>query len=249
MKIIINADDCGMSIKVNNHIEKAILAEKISSTTIMANMDDFNGAVELYKKYKEKISFGVHLNLTEGVPLIPSMTLLKYNILQEKHGILHFTGNFRYTYLNKEVSEAIYKELEAQITKLLNSGIEISHIDSHHHIHTGIFVLPIVKEIAKKYHINKIRRVGSSSLKNSKILQELWMLYMHAGNKQIVTSDYFFGYDEFLESGYKKVNYNNSIVELMCHPGGIYHPQEEILIYKTNIKKLFKSQIISYKEL
>lgn len=49
MKIIINADDCGYSEKVNAAIEDCILKNAITSTTIMANMDDFEGALRLYK--------------------------------------------------------------------------------------------------------------------------------------------------------------------------------------------------------
>lgn len=249
MKIIINADDCGMSTKVNKHIEQAILAKKISSTTVMANMDDFNGAVELYKKYNTKISFGIHLNLTEGTPLIPNEILLRHNILKEEKGILYFTGNFKYKYLNEEVSKSIYKELEAQIIKVLNSGIDISHIDSHHHIHTGFFMLPIIKKIAKDYHINKIRRIGNAALKRLTILQNLWMRLIHTGEPQIITSDYFWGYDEFIKSNYKKIKNENSTIELMCHPGGIYHPKEEELMYQNDIEKLCNAQLISYYEL
>ena len=71
-RIIINADDCGMSQTVNEHIDQAILADKITSTTVMVNMDDFDGEVRLYKQYHEHISFGWHINLSEGKPLLYS---------------------------------------------------------------------------------------------------------------------------------------------------------------------------------
>ncbi len=249
MKIIINADDCGMSRKVNKHIEQAILSQKISSTTVMANMNDFEGAVELYKKYNSHISFGVHLNLTEGTPLIHSNILLEQGILKNEKGAITFTGNFRYKYLNKEVSKALYQELDAQINKVVDSGIKISHIDSHHHIHTGVFVLPIIKQLAKDYRINKIRRVSNTALKKSILLQKLWMKFMQSGNVKFTTSDYFFGFDEFINSGYRMIKKEDAIIELMCHPGGIYHPEEEELIYKTDLKRLFHTELISYNEL
>ena len=52
MKLIINADDCGKSKEVNAAIAKFIEAGKITSTTVMANMDDLEGAARLFRQYK-----------------------------------------------------------------------------------------------------------------------------------------------------------------------------------------------------
>lgn len=70
IKVIINADDCGYSKLVDDHIANAIRSGKITSTTMMANMNDFEGALALYDTYKDEVSFGFHLNLTEGTPLL-----------------------------------------------------------------------------------------------------------------------------------------------------------------------------------
>ena len=56
-KIIINADDLGMSGTVNREIESCIQKGLITSTTIMANMPDFDGARKLYDTYNEAVSF------------------------------------------------------------------------------------------------------------------------------------------------------------------------------------------------
>lgn len=53
MKLIINADDCGCSVSVNRRIEEEILAHRITSVTVMANMDDFEGAVASLREIRE----------------------------------------------------------------------------------------------------------------------------------------------------------------------------------------------------
>ncbi len=88
MKLIVNADDCGYSKAVNEAICRFIEAGKITSTTVMANMDDFDGAVRLFNQYREKISFGIHLNLTEGHPLLYSQELLDKGYYKEIGGYL-----------------------------------------------------------------------------------------------------------------------------------------------------------------
>ena len=110
-RIIINADDCGMSLQVNEHIEQAILAGKISSTTVMANMEDFDGAVRLYKTYGSEISFGWHINLTEGSPLMYSQLLLDKGYYIEQGGRIVFNGKaFWKKHLTNEMKMAIRKE-------------------------------------------------------------------------------------------------------------------------------------------
>ena len=59
--------------------------------------------------------------------------------------------------LSSEEKDAIYKELTAQVEKIQAAGITITHADSHHHIHTGLFVAPIAVQVCKEHGINKIR--------------------------------------------------------------------------------------------
>lgn len=58
MKLIINADDCGKNKEVNAAISHFIETGKITSTTVMANMDDLEGASRLFDEYQDSISFG-----------------------------------------------------------------------------------------------------------------------------------------------------------------------------------------------
>lgn len=156
--IIINADDCGYSRIVNDHIESAIVGRKISSTTIMANMNDFDGAIGLYKSYNDSISFGFHLNLTEGHPLTYSQKLLDIGFYKEEAGAIVLNGNpFRRKFLDKQAREDIKKEVIAQAAKILDSGVKISHLDSHHFMHEAVFMIPLLPQICKEIGVNKVR--------------------------------------------------------------------------------------------
>lgn len=122
--------------------------EKLPALQSLANMDDLEGASRLFDEYQDSISFGIHLNLTEGHPLRYSQELLDRGYYKETANVAGEKGNI---YLNinqlrnKIISTSIQKELEkelcAQIEKVLDYGIRISHIDSHHHIHTSLLML------------------------------------------------------------------------------------------------------------
>jgi len=68
-KIIVNADDFGMSAETNRAIVEAFENSVISSTTLMANMPGFEEACELAHRHRLLGKIGLHLNLTSGYPL------------------------------------------------------------------------------------------------------------------------------------------------------------------------------------
>ena len=156
-RIIINADDLGMSVEVNSAIEKAIIDGCISSSTIMANAPAFEDAIRIAKRYPQ-ISFGVHLNIDEFCPLTDSSVFMKYGLLDDN-------GSFKKEYLLNsdiiycdELYESIYNEWDAQIKRVVDSGITPSHVDSHEHTH-GIFELQTtLVRLMKGYGIKRVRR-------------------------------------------------------------------------------------------
>ena len=245
-KIIINADDCGKSIDVNQAIKNAILNRKISSTTIMANMDDFCGAVQLYKDFNLEISFGWHINLTEGTPLTQSQMLLDNGFYKENDGHIVFNGKtFRRKFINYIIWQELKKELTAQFEKIRDNGIQISHVDSHHHIHTipGLwFYLP---SFFNDIHIKHCRRIWNYGVSQfSHVIRQCWTIpYKIHGIRMPDTFTSFATYhsDRKLQQG--------EIIELECHPGhpNVIYKKEMELIYSTNIKS-WDAQLISYKD-
>ena len=228
--IIINADDCGKSKGVNEAIAHCIDEGLITSTTVMANMDDFEGALDLYKKYSGKISFGLHLTFDEGEPIIKSDILEERGFYRKvENRLLMAVPNLKKP-ISRELSIALYEEIEAQLQKILNSGMIITHFDSHHHIHTSPFVLPIVMKLAKKYNIRNIRGIRNYyPFSLNKCMRDGWKLYAKILNKNCRMTDYFCSVSEFVKSD---LEVKDSIIELMCHPG---HPKD---IFAEEIKML-----------
>jgi len=252
LKVIINADDCGYSQKVNNHIKIAIEKHCISSTTIMANMGDFEGAVRLFKDYHECVSFGYHLNLTEGCPTSSSQILLDMGFYKEQGGSVIFNAQpFRRKLLSRVAREEIYKEVRVQVSRLLDSGISISHIDGHHFIHQSVFMLPLLPRLCKEFGIYRVRNYRNYMPKSlTRWARGQWYYFMRLQNSQIRTTDWFTGFEDFhrLELDGKRFYHEGDSVELMCHPGGKYAEEEKVLL-STDVEKLFDCQLISYNQL
>ncbi|MBQ7603262.1 MAG: ChbG/HpnK family deacetylase, partial [Clostridia bacterium] len=70
MKLIINADDFGLSSSINRGIVECIEAGIISSTTMMMNTPYTAEAIKMAKDMGLK-NVGIHLNLTYGKSVLP----------------------------------------------------------------------------------------------------------------------------------------------------------------------------------
>lgn len=253
MRIIINADDCGYSQSVNERIENAIVRGRITSTTVMANMGDLEGAARLYKDYCEKISFGFHLNLTEGRPLLKNQQLLDLGFYIEKDGTVVFNGSpYRRRFLSKEARDGIYKEVLAQAEKIRDSGISLSHIDSHHFIHQAFFMIPILLKLCEQLHIYKVRNYWNyypSILHRA--LKSCWSKSLLIQNKRIVLPKWFSSYEMFYDYNEKHtpLYQENDVVELMVHPGNPIYTREEELLIDTDVAYKYNGQLINYNQL
>ena len=156
MKIILNADDFGYSKDVNLAIENAIIKGRISSSTIIANSPFFDEAITISKKYNN-ISFGVHLNLIEFAPLSDDTIFKKYNLIDE-NGNFKYASIFAVSHFPEELKNAIKNEWDLQIKKVIDTGLCISHIDSHQHTHSIYELEDILLELLKKYNLNRVRK-------------------------------------------------------------------------------------------
>lgn len=151
-KIILNADDFGLSISHNNAVLKGYENGLLKSASIMVNTEAFEDALTRVLPKCSNLGIGMHLNIMEGKPITECSLLINKN------------GNFKSDYLylmlnqnNKKLMIEIENEFEAQIKILLNYGVLIDHIDSHVHTHAIPQIFRITCRLAKKYNIKYIR--------------------------------------------------------------------------------------------
>lgn len=160
-KIIINADDLGFSVGVNQAILKANTEGYLTHASLMANTEYFQDAIQLIPNFKN-LRIGVHVTLTCG------KALYEKNVLG-KNGLLDWTF-VKLLFLRKtsKVLESLENEIENQILKIKENGIEISHIDGHEHIHIIPSINKIVRRLAKKHQIPRIREINENFFESLK---------------------------------------------------------------------------------
>jgi chitin disaccharide deacetylase len=153
-KLVINADDFGMSTEVNEGIKQGIRAGVLTSVSVMANMPFFDDAVRFLKKHP-KVKVGLHLNITEGKSLLwPA----KASTLLREDNYFYSLPVVAVRLLTSQTSlKEVRQEMVAQFEKLKATGLPINHIDSHHHIHLFPSLFRIVWEFAQANQVKTLR--------------------------------------------------------------------------------------------
>lgn len=152
-RLIINADDFGLTSGVNRAIEEGSRAGAITSATLMANSRAFAEAVNMAKNIPA-LKTGCHIVLVDGEPLsqhVPSLT----------DGGVKFKSSlkdFALAAIRKRLSQdEIRQEAEAQIRKIQSAGITVTHVDTHKHTHIFPHVLHSVLKAARACGVPAIR--------------------------------------------------------------------------------------------
>lgn len=153
MGIIINADDYGLNEHCSKAIAQAFREGLVTDATIMATGTYFDEAVTLAKEEGFDDNIGIHLNLTEGVPLTEGIQ--SCDAFVENGRFFHRDNRIRL--LTEEEERLVYRELCAQIEKVQDAGIRITHADSHHYIYTRSMIAPIAIQACREHGIDKMR--------------------------------------------------------------------------------------------
>ncbi|GAB2639674.1 carbohydrate deacetylase [Vibrio panuliri] len=214
MKLIVNADDFGLTVKVNEAICKALDAGIVKSTTLMMNQPATNHAIRLIKEKKLQ-DVGLHLVFTSGRPITP---------ISQVPDLVDDAGMFldKSVLMAKETlpQDQLLTEFRAQYHAALEAGVDINHIDGHHFANAYPALKQTFIKFANEVQL-PVRRIdtvrGGQGLLN------------------VVTPDVFdiSFYDDGVrmdkfkaELLHYKRQYPDGIVEFMCHPG---RPDDEQL--------------------
>lgn len=231
-RLIVNADDFGLSEAVNEGIVEAHQRGIVTSTSVIASGEAFEHAVRLARAIAT-LDVGVHLTLTEEAPLsnrgdIPSL-------LDGDRFHPHTTSFVRRYFAGRISLAQVERELDAQIARVISSGLRVSHLDGHQHVHMVPGIRRVAGRLAAKYGIPAIRfpreapkaYMFRESGSAGRLLQLLALSAFCAADDVggALRPDHFVGF--FYGGRLIKPNLmrvleslpNEGTCELMCHPG------------------------------
>lgn len=154
-RIVINGDDFGFSRGVNQAIIQAHERGVLTSTSLMVTGEAADEAIAKARTHPN-LAVGLHLVLVCGRSVLPP---------NEIPHLVDAAGNFSSDSLKAGLSyqfnwaarQELRREIRAQLEKFRSSGLPLSHVDGHLHLHVHPVVLRILVELADEFQIEAIR--------------------------------------------------------------------------------------------
>ena len=234
--LVVNADDFGFTRDVNAGILEAHQRGVLTATTLMANGAAFDDAVRIARE-TPSLDVGCHLVLTGGPSVLDPAQPLPPTVAQLLRAICL-----------RRIK--VYDELRAQILKILDAGIEPTHIDTHKHTHLFPPVLDAVTRLGEEFGIRWIRRPMDFPMESAPApwTKRMVSRSFHAlrtgfhrkiGRRGCRTTDHFAGFQitgifssrDILEMLHELPP---GTTEFMCHPG---YCGPELLAARTRLKE------------
>jgi hopanoid biosynthesis associated protein HpnK len=154
-RLIVNADDFGLTGGVNRAVIVAHETGIVTSTTIMVNMPGFEEAACLAAEHPS-LAVGLHFNITQGEPVSRARNVR--SLLNVSDSFPGTSSVLARRWLSGGLKrDEVVIELRAQIEKALSAGLILTHIDSHKHSHALPAVFDAILDTAGDYGIRAIR--------------------------------------------------------------------------------------------
>jgi predicted glycoside hydrolase/deacetylase ChbG (UPF0249 family) len=142
-RLIVNADDFGFTPDVNEGIVQAHRSGILTAATLMATGDAFDDAVRLAREVPS-LDVGCHLVLVGGTSLLSGQPFPLT------------VGRLLIALLRRQIRP--YDELRAQVRRIIDAGIQPTHLDTHKHTHLAPAVLEAVARLGEEFGIQWVRR-------------------------------------------------------------------------------------------
>jgi chitin disaccharide deacetylase len=153
--LVINADDLGLTVGVNNGIFDAHDHGVLTSASVFANARATDDALERALR-RPSLGVGGHLTLVDGQPTLPPSRV---------PSLVEDDGRFRRSWkpfiasclLGRISMVEVEQELTAQIDRLRSAGLTLTHLDAHKHVHAYPPIFSIVTRLAGRFRIPVVR--------------------------------------------------------------------------------------------
>jgi len=153
--LVVTADDFGATAGVNAAIVRAHRDGILTSASLMVTGAAFDDAVRLARE-NPTLAVGIHLVTVLGRAVLPPAEIPS---LVDGEG--NFSNNptmagLRY-YFSKAARRDLRRELAAQFEKFHSTGLRLSHVDGHLHLHVHPVIFGIAVEMGAKYGARRMR--------------------------------------------------------------------------------------------
>ena len=154
-RLVVTADDLGRSRAVNAAVARASREGVLTAASLMVTGEAAAEAVALARS-TPALAVGLHLVLADGRPALPGREVPH---LVGPDGRLErdpARAGLRWA-ASAPARRELAREIEAQFALFAATGLPLSHVDGHHHLHVHPAAFPVVAELARRHGARGVR--------------------------------------------------------------------------------------------
>ena len=171
-RLIVNADDFGLSQFVNEAVIRAHRDGILTSASLMVNEPGCDEAVKFAKESPE-LGVGLHLTLLMGHSALPP---------EQISGLVNSRGEFSNSpvgvgmnyFFKRSLRKQLRAEIHAQFKKFHATGLPLDHVNGHLHLHLHPTIFKILMEDAEKLGIRHLRLTRDCLARSRRMTDGRW---------------------------------------------------------------------------
>lgn len=172
-RLIVNADDFGLSSAVNQAVIRAHREGILTSASLMVNEPGFDEAVKLAKE-NPTLGVGLHLALVHGHSALPPKKIPGLVNAQKEFSYAPIVTGLKY-FFDDDLRAQLRVEIHVQFEKFRAAGLKLDHVNGHLHFHLHPVIFKILMDDAEKLGITHFRLTRDSLARAWKISSGNWL--------------------------------------------------------------------------
>jgi hopanoid biosynthesis associated protein HpnK len=232
-ELIVNADDLGLTPGVNRGIQRAFQHGIVTSASLLVTGSAFEDAVALARQ-NPNMDVGLHLALIEERAVLDPELLP--TLVDETGRFPRTSGEFfKRAFLGRINWGEVEREVAAQIARFQKTGLRLSHLNSHQHLHIFPPVFEVVRRLTRGMDNVWIRNPAGPWRKSPGVRMRRWVQRLGLnltclsaralhGSPMAQMPDGMYGFEVGGRLTHRRVEQilrkiPDGLYELICHPG------------------------------
>lgn len=171
-RLIVNADDFGLSHSVNEAVVRAHREGILTSASLMVNEPGFDEAVKLAKE-NPRLGVGLHLTLLMGHSVLSPGKI---------PGLVNARGEFPNNptasgmayFFKRSLHAQLRAEIHAQFEKFRSTGLTLDHVNGHLHLHLHPVIFSLLMEDCEMLGIKRLRLTRDCLSRSRRMASGQW---------------------------------------------------------------------------
>lgn len=154
-RLILTADDFGLSPAVNEAIEEAHRRGALSAASLMVGAKAAEDAVERARRLPS-LGVGLHLVVAGGTPISNPQTIPDLVNSQGELPCRLFRAGVAF-FFKTAVRRQLEQEIRAQFEAFRNTGLVLDHVNCHNHMHLHPTIGALMLKVGHAYGLKAVR--------------------------------------------------------------------------------------------